>query len=520
MALYGQVLGHGFVALDDTLYVTACAEVREGLTWKGFLWAWGNFDAGNYHPLTWLSYMADVTVFGIEPGWMAFENVLIHGVNGWLVWRVLEALGCSRAGALMGAMAFVVHPLNVESVAWISQRKTVLAAAFGLAALLVYLTRVRRNEYPVNWQVVAFFAASLLAKPWFVVLPVLMLVLDVTCFGRLDGGAGPRGLQGIRVLATRMLPLLWEKVLLGVALIGAVAVALLSQKSVGAVMGLQQASALLRLENAAVSVVSYMADFFVPNALSVFYPLPTDYAGARVAGSALLLLLLTGVAWVGRQRFPEVTSGIVWFGLFLLPVIGLVQVGGQARADRYMYLPMIGLIWIAVRVGERALVRGGVGVRQALVVIAVVWLGLGGVVAQRQVMYWKNSFLLSVHSMKAVGPVPLLVSLLGGAYLEGGDSGLALPLFESLARRKNPDLGHVVAYARALHGVGRLREAIDVCRQVVKHDAGNYYAHAYLSVWLLEAGEAVQAAEHDEKMREIGPSHGQVPFGAEPGTAK
>jgi hypothetical protein len=521
MAVYGQVLGHGFVSIDDPLYVSACAHVREGLTWKGFLWAWCNFDAANYHPLTWLSYMADVSVFGMEPGWMAFENALIHCLNGWLVWRVLEVLGCSRFGALLGALAFVLHPLNVESVAWISQRKTMLSAAPGLAALLIYLTRARRGVSPVNWQVLACFATSLLAKPWFVVLPVFMLVLDGVCLGRMTrADADSGGIQAVQRRLARIWPLLKEKFLLGVVLAGAVALALLSQKSAGALVGLQRAPVLFRLENAGVSVAAYLGDFFAPNALSVFYPLPAEYSAARIIGPTLLLLGLAGATWGCWRRYPEVAGGIVWFGLFLLPVIGLVQVAEQARADRYMYLPMIGLIWIAVRSVERARTQVRPFVRHALVGMAVVWLGCSGTIAERQVMYWKNSFLLSVHSMKAVGPESVLIAMLGGWYMEMEELDKALPLFEALARRPRPMTRDVLAYAKALHGLGRRTEALDLCRQLVAHDARDYYAHAYFSQWLDEAGKTAQAAEEAEKMRTIGPPYGHVPFDPQTTPAK
>lgn len=511
LMVYSQVLGHGFVALDDGLYVSSCAQVRKGLTWEGFLWAWTNFDAANYHPLTWLSYMADVAVFGIEPGWIAFENALLHALNGWLVLRLLQELGCSRGGALLGALVFVVHPVNVESVAWISQRKTVLAAAFGLAALLLYLHRAQRGVSPVGGWVLVCFAASLLAKPWFVVLPVLLLVLDEVVLRRLERGAAVEGGRQRR-LVERLRPVLVEKIPLGVVLAGAVVLALLAQKSVGAIATLQKVPFLFRIENALVSLIAYVADFLSPGGLSVFYPSPAAYSVAQLWAPALLALALASAVLVTWRRQPAVAGGVLWFLLFLLPVIGLVQVGEQARADRYLYLPLIGLIWIGVWGLERARGHLRPWLRNAVLVLAVGWLGFTAFITYRQVSYWKNTYLLVMHSLKVVGPTRPLVSMLGSTYLELGDPQLALPLFEALARQKNPVLRDVISYAQSLHAVGRHREAIEVCRQVVAYDARNYYAHAYLAVWLLEAGEPVQAAEHADKMRAIGPPYGHVPF--------
>jgi hypothetical protein len=509
LAVYGQVLGHGFVSLDDGLYVTSCAHVREGLTWKGFVWAWSNFDAGNYHPLTWLSYMADVSAFGIEPGRMAFENALIHSFNGWLVMRILQMLGCSRIGALLGALAFVLHPLNVESVAWISERKTVLASAFGLGAVFLYLERAQRGARPVSWAVVACYAASLLAKAWFVPLPVLLLVLDVVVLSRL--GVAGKWPNGWRVAARRIWPLLREKCAI-LFLMGCAAVlAIMAQHAVGGMMGLRHASLGFRLENAGVSMVAYLWTFFSPTGLSVFYALPSAYPLGKVLGAILLVFGLVLVAWSCRRRFPEVAGGVLWLGLFLLPVVGVVQVGMQSRADRYMYIPMVGLIWIAVRSVERARAHVGPPVRYALVGMAVVWLGCCGVVAQRQVSIWKNTFLLSLHSMKAVGPVPILVSILACTYLEMEEPEKALPLFRALVQENGPSKTDVMGYAQSLHGVGRVQESIEVCRKLVALDARDYFAHVYLAGWLREVGELERAAEHEEILKTLTPPYGQVP---------
>jgi len=225
-----------------------------------------------------------------------------------------------------------------------------------------------------------------------------------------------------------------------------------------------------------------------------------------------LIVALAGAVIVSRRRFPEVAVGIVWFCLFLLPVIGLVQVGLQARADRYMYLPMIGLIWIAVRISERICARIGRSWRYAIASVTAVWLVCAGIVAQQQVQYWKNSFLLSVHSIKLVGPETTLIGMLGGVYLELEEPEKALPLFDVIAHRPGASLRNVVNYAQCLHGVGRLREAINVCREVLAYDSRDYYAHASLSVWLREAGEAEEAEKHAEQMRAIGPPYGHVPF--------
>ena len=313
-------------------------------------------------------------------------------------------------------------------------------------------------------------------------------------------------------MVARCWPLLTEQLLLGVVLAGAAVLAVLAQKSVGAVASFQQFPLLFRIENASVGASAYLADFFSPGGLSVFYPYPAAYSATRLLVAGLVVLGLGGAAVVCRRRYPEVPGGILWFALFLAPVIGLVQVGEQARADRYMYIPMIGLVWIVVRGFERGRPHLRPLFRHALLAIVAAALVVVGFSAYRQAAYWKNTFLLATHSIQKVGPAPTLVALLGATYLENGDPELALPLFKALAHQKRPNLRHVVAYARALHGVGRLREAIDVCQQVVASDARDYYAHAYLSVWLLEAGEKAQAAEHAEKMSACGPPYGHVPF--------
>jgi len=498
--IYAQGHRHLFITFDDALYVVGNARVLEGYSWSNFIWAWSNFDAANYHPLTWLSYMLDIELFGLRPGWMVIENAVFHAINGWLVARVLQTLGLGRASALLAALAFTAHPLQVESVAWIAQRKTVLGSMFGLMAVLLYLRRARRNQPPANWHVLALLSASLLSKAWFVTAPALFLVIDIWILGRqatLNGRASSAN------LLRRTWPLLREKVPMGGLVICISIATVLSQNSSGAIATTDVVPVLLRFQNAAVSCVTYISDAVRLGGFSLFYPFPESLPTATVAGCLGLLVTITAVL-VARQRdHGPLLAGWLWFLLFLLPVIGLIQVGGQARADRYMYMPLVGLMWAMAHMGEQAWERLRPTLRPILSTAAILWVLALGAVAFRQTGLWRNTFGIVGHSITVSGPGPRLLSLLGVAYLQIGRWETAMSLFERSLREDNQNSTTALNLAITYSETGRMQAAIDLTEQVAALEPNNYVAYRNLAHFYRLTGDEEKARKTEAALTAI-----------------
>ena len=342
LGIYAQVGAHRTIGFDDSLYLTDNAWVRRGLTWEGLVWAFTNVDAANWHPVTWISHMIDQELFGALIGGHMIENPIWHFANSFLVYRLLLALGQSRLIALALALVFVCHPLNVESVAWLSQRKTQVSTFMLLATVLVYLDwRVTRRSSSRVLLTLAY-SISLMAKAMGVTLPALLLayeVLQVWPQIRAEWA-----LKSKRVVVLRIWNLclkLWP--LVAAACVVAVAT-FFAQRHSGAVASLDKIPLEYRVLNAWAAVGTYLKTFFWPAELCLFYPLSPVARWGEAALGFFLVALGSLFAVLGARRAPLVVFGWIWFLVSLLPVIGLVQVGSQSHADRYMYVPMIGLL--------------------------------------------------------------------------------------------------------------------------------------------------------------------------------
>jgi protein O-mannosyl-transferase len=380
-------LGNGYVILDDPLYVTANREVRQGITLEGAAWALTANVANNWHPLTVLSHMLDVEVFGLPPVGHHLTSLLLHLAGVLLLFEALRRMtGAAYRSALVAAL-FAVHPTRVESVAWISERKDVLSGLFWMLALLAYLGWVRRPSAGRYLLVTLALALGLAAKPMVVTLPCVLLLLDFWPLGR-------RGLRGLIV----------EKIPLFALSAASSVVTLHYQRTSMAPLDVLPWD--LRLANAAVSYVSYLGKAFLPRNLAVFYPFPMEIPAWKTAGAVLLLALVTALAVWRARKSPWLLVGWLWFLGTLVPVIGLVQVGRQAMADRYTYLPFVGLflavVWGTAEWAER---RGALRpVLGALAVLAI--LGLAGM-TRAQTRHWRDGVTLFRHALAVTGNNPL-----------------------------------------------------------------------------------------------------------------
>jgi Flp pilus assembly protein TadD len=471
VVLYAAVAGHEFIRFDDPRYVTENPVVQRGLSWDGIAWTFTAFHASNWHPLTWLSHMLDVELFGLNAGAHHVVNVLLHAVNAGLLFFVLARMTGALGRSAFVAALFAVHPLHVESVAWIAERKDVLSSLFGLLALAAY---ARYAEHPGRRRyapVVLCFALSVLAKPMWVTLPVLLLLLDYWPLGRAPSGppAEASSFERPRVPWAR---LVLEKVPLLVLAAGSSVVTMLAQFRGDSVTGLELGVG-ARLGNAAVSYLRYVEQTFWPSSLSIFYPHPRGGLPAGVGILSGVLLVVTTAALLRyARRLPWIAVGWCWFLGTLVPVIGIVQVGAQSRADRYTYLPVIGL-FVAVAWGALALGRRwrATTAAAALAVAAIVVLS-GMTIGQLR--HWRTHETLFRHATEV-----------------------------------SPENAHAHAIlSKELRRLRRLEDSMLHARESVRLEPGDTRYWNNLALSARELGQVAEAREALERAVAIDPKEG------------
>ena len=501
-AVYGQVGGLGFVSLDDERYVYANARVRDGLTWAGLSWAFSTFHAANWHPLTWLSHMLDVQLFGLEPGWHHVVNALIHAANAVILLLLLRTMTGALGRSAFVAAFFAVHPLHVESVAWIAERKDVLSTFFWLLTTAAYVSYARRGGPKRLALCVAVFAFGLLSKPMLVTLPLVLLLLDLWPLRRVSLPLPS---------ASSLVPFLREKVPLFALAAASALVTWLAQARWGAVVSLEEVPVGTRLANAAVAYATYLLRAVWPAGLAAYYPHPTALRWPEVALSALALGALSALAIRQWPRRPYLAVGWLWYLVALLPVIGLVQVGLHAMADRYTYIPLVGPFVAAVW-GGWDLASQGPRWRRAMVAagasLALAW----AVVARAQVGYWRDDFTLYQRALSVTEDNWMAWRGLGHAYFRNRQPLKALDAFREALRiqpryRKSwLDLG-VVYGALDDHP-----SAIQAVQEALRIDPRDAEAWTRLGAHHGALGQHALAAECFEQALAVDPSHGDAWF--------
>jgi Tfp pilus assembly protein PilF len=423
LIVYINTLNSGFVNYDDPAYVTANPHVLQGLSWSNIKWALTATSEANWHPLTWISHMLDVELFGMNPRWHHLDNIVLHGLNVVLLFLLLrKATGSSAASAFLAAL-FAVHPLNVESVAWISERKTLLSMLFLLLAFLAYSWYARNRSW-VRYTVVALcFALGLAAKPMVVTLPVLLLFWDCWPMRRLgtqDSGEG-----------RSFIWLVLEKSPLFVLSAASAWITLDAQRRGGALGSTGLLPAGQRIGNAIFSYVAYVGKGVWPSRLAVFYPHPEgSLAIWKVLSAGAILLIITGLVWFYRKDRPWLLTGWLWYLVAMFPMIGIVQVGRQAMADRYAYLPFVGLFLVASWGGSEILARARLETSTSAIIAGAVLVAYASV-AFLQTSYWHNSYTLFSHAVAVTSRNGVAEGNLGAALMQTGRPDLALPHFEA-----------------------------------------------------------------------------------------
>ncbi len=468
VAAYYPVHKDPFVNYDDHDYVTENSHVIEGLNWSTIKWAFTTFHAGNWHPLTWLSHAADCQMFQLDPAGHHDSNVFLHVVNVVLLFWVLQRATGYPGRSFVVAALFALHPMNVESVAWIAERKTTLSMLFFLLALGAYRWYAREPRVGRYLVVALLFVLGLLAKPQVITLPFVLLLWDYWPLGRMFASApgAASGKATPTVIPARSLSrLLWEKVPFGF-LIAADALVTMKAQGVGRPSGWAYTFG-IRTENAIVSYARYVGKAFWPSRLALLYPHPgASLSRWQVLAASLFLLLVSaGVACFWQRRYLVV--GWLWFLGTMVPMAGLVQVGRQAMADRYAYLPFVGLfIMVCWSAAEWAEAR-----RVPTVVLAgatVVMLFALMAVTHRQLGYWRENTKLWSHTLAVTGPKNWEAeSLLGDALRTQGHPLEALPhFFNVLVLNPNEPMSNL-GIALYEHENGDLVDAIEHYKKVV-----------------------------------------------------
>ncbi len=494
LLVFLPVREHEFVNYDDPQYVTENRVVQAGLTVAGVKWAFTTWHAGNWHPLTWLAHLLDCELFALDAGAHHLVNVLLHAANVVLLFLLLKRMtGAHWAAALVAAL-FAWHPLHVESVAWVAERKDVLSTLFGLLALHSYARFVQEKERRGFWIALLCFALGLMAKPMLVTLPCVLLLLDF---------------WPLRRTPFSLARLAWEKWPFFLLTIVSSVVTFLAQRGGEAVVTMKKFPASARLANALVSYARYLAKLFWPADLAVIYPLPTRVPLWEVAGALGLLVALSLWTWRGRRVRPHLLTGWLWFLGTLVPVIGLVQVGTQAMADRYTYLPAIGvfimLAWSARDLADR--LRLGAW---PVAVAAAVMLGGCVVVTSLQLRHWRNSQTLFAHAVAVTGENAVARINLGTALERAGENVAALAHYRE-ALRIDPTRASVHNnLGNVLSEIGRTDEALAHFQKALRLKPGQALVHNNLGVTLAGLGRFDDAMTNYTEAARLQPDEPQA----------
>ncbi len=476
--IYLQVRHFPFIAYDDPEFLLNNPHLRHGLTPSSIAWALTTGYAANWFPLTWLSYMLGVDLYGLSPGWHHLTNVFLHALNTLLLFAVMRRATGARWLSAWVALLFAVHPLHVEAVAWVSQRRELLSGLFWLLSIWAYLAYVRRPRLAAYLLLVLAFACGLMSKPMIVTLPFALLLLDYWPLGRW-------GTVPLRRLILEKLPLL--------ALSAAASVVtLLVQQHAGATSTLAEVPFGFRIENALLSYLAYLFQFFWPVRLAVVYPYATETPVWQAIGAASALVSITALAVFHRRQRPYLLVGWLWFAGILAPVIGLVQVGVQSRADRYMYIPLVGLsivaVWGMAEIAGR-LVRS----RPAAAALAALACGACGVVAWSTTANWRDSVTLFRHAVATTTNNWPALTTLSQVLLTDHRTDEAMPYITE-ALRLRPNLAEArINYGAALSEQGNFDAAAAEYRRALELDPANPDAHEGLGVVLTQKGQFPEA---------------------------
>jgi Flp pilus assembly protein TadD len=513
---FEQVRHHAFLNLDDNVYVTENRQVQSGLTFKSVTWAFTTMHAANWHPLTWLFHMLDCQLYGLNPSGHHLTNLVFHTASALLLFLVLKRMTGALCKSCFVAALFALHPLHVESVAWVAERKDVLSAFFWILTMLMYVRYVERPGLNRYLLVLLSFTLGLLSKPMLVTLPFVLLLLDYWPLGRfqltrLCGNLKSPTSKPMNPSDQRSsaFSLVREKIpfflLSGVSSF----LTIFAQQKGGAVVSLESYSPGSRIANALVSYVSYIEKMIWPSHLSVFYPYPEMLPIWKVIGSGLLLMGISVLMIRAARKRPYLAVGWFWYIGTLIPVIGLVQVGTQAMADRYTYVPLIGL-FIVIAWCVPNILAGWRYRRVVLSMSAGLLLSILMIVTRLQVRHWQNDITLFEHSVNVTANNYLSHTNLGVALFHQGKIEEAIAHYAEALRIKSDRVETHNCLGVALAYQGRYQEAITHFKEALRIKPDDAAAHNNLGLALERQGKDEEAIAHYVEAFRIKPDYVEV----------
>ena len=538
-AVFGQTLRYGFVNYDDPAYVSENRQIQAGLSWPNVKWAFMHVHSHNWHPLATMSHMLDCQVFGLKPSAHHFVNVLLHSASAVLLFLLLQQITTAFWRSAFVAAVFAIHPLHVESVAWIAERKDVLSGLFFMLTLLAYV-RYTRNQNPSRYAtMLILFGCGLLSKPMLVTLPAILLLLDYWPLKRFQKSASSaKATAASAVGGQRSAKLIVEKIPLFVLSLGSAIATLIAQR--GGIMEMAHLPFSWRIANAASVYLVYVWQMFWPVNLAAIYPHPGQLPFWETAGAGALLVLVTGLVFLVRKRRPYLLTGWLWYLIMLLPAIGLIQVGSQAHADRYTYLSQIGLyialVWGLVDLLQPFRYRREIFATAAPIIIAVLgwraWIQTGywqdterlwkrtlAVTGQNDFAHFAlGEFLLKAHRLDdAIAQFEIVVAghpndpdmnfQMGFAFMEKGELDRAIGHFEKSLKANPENADTETNLGNVLLKADRFDEAVEHYRNVVQREPSSALAHYNFAVGLHRLGRLSEAIVHYKEALALDPNY-------------
>jgi Flp pilus assembly protein TadD len=502
LAVYGRALALGFVHMDDPVYVSGNPHVLGGLNYQNVRWSFTGIHDANWIPFTWLSLMLDVDIFGKGPFGFHLTNIALHLANTLLLFFILLKTTASPRRSAFVAALFALHPIHVESVAWVAERKDVLSILFGLLSLLAYVNYAKGGRWPGWTAAFLLFACSLMTKQTLVTLPFLLLLLDYWPLARLAVKSVPEKIDGpTAVQRPGIGRLILEKVPFFALSAAFSLIAISAQRQALGPLKLFPFSA--RCANAVLAYATYLRQAFLPFDLAAFYPYLDSTPVLALTMSAALLIAISAAAAIWIRRFPFLFVGWAWYLGTLVPMIGLVQVGGQRMADRYTYFPLIGIFIAVTWLVSQPAPIGALRAR-LMPIIAATSLGLLGAATVLQIGYWGDSVALYQRALDFAPENAYLMSSLGFTLVNRGDVSEGLNLLKQACRIPPPSSKRHFELALALQNLGRTNEAAAEYQATIALDNTDAEAHSNLAVILtgqkqLEAArqQLLQAIEVD-----------------------
>ncbi len=500
--VFGQTLGHDFINYDDPRYVYENTNITSGLNTASIAWAFTHIHSMNWHPVTTISHMLDCQLYGLKAGGHHFTNVLLHTVAAILLFLALQCMTGALWRSAFVAAVFAIHPLRVESVAWVAERKDVLSGVFFMVTLLAYVQYARAPSIGRYLAVALAFALGLMSKPMLVTLPFVLLLLDYWPLGRIRGQKSDVSSHG------KLAMLLVEKIpLVGLSAVSSV-VTFLAQR--GAVGWTEQLPVSARINNAVATYVVYMWQMLWPLKLAVFYPHPENRLPISEIMLALAILIAaTAAAFILRKKRPYLVTGWLWYLGMLVPVIGLVQVGWQGHADRYTYLPQIGL-YLLLTWSVADLTARWRRQREILSASAAIIISVLGWRAWIQTSYWRDSETLFTQGLAVTSNNDVAENNLGIVFLRKGKVDEAISLLQAAVDLRPENSPAHENLAKALLQKGRVADALVHYRKLLELQPDNIEVHNIVGTVLIQQGRIREGAEEWQKVLAIEPDNGNA----------